>query len=72
MFDVARFAAECEAVVTTDRGRNVVREILTAAVSDPAGIAPRNMWDGETLAEAPLDHQRDDRVIEAYNARLID
>ena len=185
MFDVARFVAECEAAVTTDRGRDVVREILTAAISDPAGIvaalgkpkrsgvqalhrsprltiihiawppsftqtphnhllwaeigvysgrednifwrpcaadakwsieatgatslcagsclslerdvihsvtnpldivtgslhvyggdlspaAPRSMWDGETLAEAPLDHQRDDRAIEAYNARLID
>lgn len=34
--------------------------------------APRSMWDGETLLEAPLDHQRDYGAIDAYNARLID
>jgi hypothetical protein len=30
------------------------------------------MWDGETLVEAPLDHLRDDRAIEAHNARFAD
>lgn len=38
MFDIARFVAECEAAIAADRGREVVRDILTAAVSDPAGI----------------------------------
>ena len=38
MFDIARFIIQCEAAVATDGGRKVVREILTAAVSDPAGI----------------------------------
>jgi predicted metal-dependent enzyme (double-stranded beta helix superfamily) len=33
---------------------------------------PRSMWDGETLMEAPLSYQRDDRAEAAYNARLID
>jgi predicted metal-dependent enzyme (double-stranded beta helix superfamily) len=182
MFNIARFVADCEAAITTDRGREVVREILTAAVSDPAGIvavlgkperagvqelhrsprltilhiawppsfsqtphnhllwaeigvysgrednifwrrcasdakwsieatgaaslcagsclslehdvihsvtnpldtvtaglhvyggdlapaAPRSMWEGETLVEAPLDYQRDDRAVETYNGR---
>ena len=32
--------------------------------------APRSMWEGETLVEAPLDFLRDDRAEEAYNARL--
>lgn len=34
--------------------------------------APRSMWDGETLAESLLDHARDDRAVEAYNARFTD
>jgi predicted metal-dependent enzyme (double-stranded beta helix superfamily) len=34
--------------------------------------APRSMWNGETFAEAPLDHLRDDRAVDAYNARLPD
>jgi predicted metal-dependent enzyme (double-stranded beta helix superfamily) len=38
MFDVARFVAECEAAIATDRGREAVREILTTAISDPAGL----------------------------------
>lgn len=38
MFDVARFIAECEAAIATDGGRDAVREILMAAISDPAGI----------------------------------
>jgi predicted metal-dependent enzyme (double-stranded beta helix superfamily) len=38
MFDVACFIAECEAAVATDRGRDVVRDILMAAISNPAGI----------------------------------
>jgi predicted metal-dependent enzyme (double-stranded beta helix superfamily) len=38
MFDIARFVAECEAAIATDGGREVVREILMAAISDPAGI----------------------------------
>ena len=37
----------------------------------PSG-APRSAWDGETLLEGPLDYARDDRAVEAYNARLID
>jgi predicted metal-dependent enzyme (double-stranded beta helix superfamily) len=182
MFDVARFVAECEdAIASKDRG--AVREILVAAISDPAGIvaalgepkragdrvlhrsprltilhivwppsftqAPHNhmlwaeigvyrgrednifwrrsapdakwpieaigaaalcagsclslerdvihsvtnpldkvtaglhvyggdlsparsMWDSETLVEAPLNYLRDDRAVEAHNARLTD
>jgi predicted metal-dependent enzyme (double-stranded beta helix superfamily) len=38
MFDLARFIAECEAAIVTDGHRNAVREVLTAAISDPAGI----------------------------------
>jgi predicted metal-dependent enzyme (double-stranded beta helix superfamily) len=38
MFEIARFIAECEAAMATDRGREAVREILTVAISDPAGI----------------------------------
>lgn len=184
MFDIARFVAECEAAIATDGGREVVREILTAANSDPAGIvsalgeprragdqvlhrsprltilhiawppsfaqtphnhllwaeigvysgredtilwrrtpdakwlieaigaaslcagsclslehdvihsvtnpldrvtaglhpyggdlspgAPRSAWDGVTLLEKALDYLRDDRAVEAYNARLTD
>ena len=184
MFDVARFVAECQAGISTGGGREVVREILMAAISNPAGIiavlgepkragvqilhrspsltivhvawapsytqaphnhlvwaeigvysgrednifwrrstpdskwsieaigatslcagscrslehdvihsvtnpldkvtaglhvyggdliaAPRRMWDGETLVEAPFDHLRDDRIIEAHNARFAD
>src|SRR5262245_35662536 len=34
--------------------------------------APRSAWDGETLAEKALDYVRDDRAVEAYNARLTD
>ena len=34
--------------------------------------APRSMWDGETLSEAPLDYRRDDAAEAAYNARLTD
>jgi len=184
MFDAARFVAECEAAIATDGGRDAVREILTATISNPAGIvavlgeprragvqilhqsprltimhiawppsytqtphnhllwaeigvysgrednifwrrcapdakwpiestgavslcagscrslehdvihsvtnpldkvtaglhvyggdlstAPRSAWDGETLVEAPLDYARDDRAVEAYNARFAD
>jgi predicted metal-dependent enzyme (double-stranded beta helix superfamily) len=184
MFEIARFIAECEAAITADRGREAVREILAAAISDSAGIvarfgkpkragaqelhrsptltvlhivwppsftqtphnhllwaeigvysgrednifwrrcasdskwsieatggaslcagsclslerdvihsvtnpldkvtaglhvyggdlaaAPRSMWDGETLVEAPLDFQRDDHAVDAYNAKLTD
>ena len=32
--------------------------------------APRSMWDGDTLMEAPLNYVRDDRAVDAYNARL--
>jgi hypothetical protein len=38
MFDIPRFVAECEAAIATDGGREAVQEILTAAISDPAGI----------------------------------
>lgn len=38
MFDVARFIADCEAAIATDRGRNAVREVLEAAISDPEGM----------------------------------
>ena len=185
MFDVARFIADCEAAMTAGRGRAAVHELLSAAVSDPAGIvaafgtprralvrhlhrsprltilhivwppnytqaphnhllwaevgvysgrednifwrrcsanstwpieaagaasvcagsaisldpdaihsvinpldivtaglhvyggdlspaAPRSMWDGKTLVEAPLDHARDDLAFDQYNARLAD
>ncbi len=41
MFEIARFIAECEAAITTDRGREAVREILAAAISDSAGIVAR-------------------------------
>jgi len=34
--------------------------------------APRSMWDGEALVEAPLDYAREDRMAEAYNARITD
>jgi len=34
--------------------------------------APRSVWDGETLAEKAHDYLRDDRAVEAYNARLSD
>ena len=184
MFDVARFIAECEAATATEKGRDIVRELLAAAISGPADLvatfgkpmfagvqvlhrsprltilhinwppcftqtphnhllwaeigvysgrednifwcrsapdatwsieatgaaslctgschslerdiihsvtnpldtvtaslhvyggdlspgAPRSMWDGVTLVESPLDHNRDDRAIAAYNARLV-
>ena len=38
MFDVARFVAACQAGISTGGGREVVREILMAAISKPAGI----------------------------------
>jgi len=38
MFDIARFVAECETAIVTDRGREEVRELLRAAISDPSGI----------------------------------
>ena len=38
MFEVERFIAECEAAIVTDGGRDSVREVLMAAISDPAGI----------------------------------
>jgi len=38
MFDVARFVTECEAAIASDGGREAVREILLAAISNPAGI----------------------------------
>ena len=34
--------------------------------------APRSVWDGETLMEKAHDYLRDDRAVEAYNARLSD
>jgi predicted metal-dependent enzyme (double-stranded beta helix superfamily) len=34
--------------------------------------APRSMWHGETLVEAPLGYERDDRAVDIYNARLTD
>ena len=33
-------------------------------------MQPRTMWDGETLAEAPIDNARDYRAIDVYNASL--
>ena len=33
-------------------------------------IQPRSMWDGETLIEGPIDHTRDYRAIDLYNASL--
>jgi len=33
---------------------------------------PRSAWDGETLVEGPLSHQRERHAIEAYNAKLDD
>src|SRR5262249_54707175 len=38
MFDVARFIAQCEAAVTTGGGRDAVRQILGAAVANPASL----------------------------------
>ena len=38
MFEVERFIAECEAANVTNGGRDVVREVLRAAISDPTGI----------------------------------
>ena len=38
MFDVARFVTECKTAIASDGGREVVREILLAAISNPAGI----------------------------------
>lgn len=38
MFDVARFVAECQAAIATDKGRDAVREVLATAIADPAGI----------------------------------
>ena len=38
MFDLARFIAECEAAIVSDGHRKAVREVLTAAISNPAGI----------------------------------
>jgi len=35
IFDVARFIAECEAAIATERGHDAVREVLIAAISDP-------------------------------------
>lgn len=34
-------------------------------------IQPRAMWDGETLVEGSIDHARDYRAMEAYNASLV-
>jgi predicted metal-dependent enzyme (double-stranded beta helix superfamily) len=38
MFDVTRFIAQCEAAAATDGGRDIVRQILGAAVSNPADL----------------------------------
>jgi predicted metal-dependent enzyme (double-stranded beta helix superfamily) len=38
MFHVARFIADCEAAIATDRGRDAVRDVLATAISDPAGL----------------------------------
>ena len=38
MLDIARFVAECEAAMAAKRGRDGVRDLLKAAISDPAGI----------------------------------
>jgi len=38
MFDVQRFIRECEAAIATDAGRDAVREVLMAAISNPSGI----------------------------------
>ena len=46
---------------------------LTAALHLYGGdlsMQPRTMWDGETLVEAPIDHARDYRAIDVYNASL--
>ena len=32
--------------------------------------APRSSWDGETLVETPLNYERDDRVVQEYNAAV--
>ena len=40
MFDAARFVAECEAAIATDGGRDAVREILMAAISNRPGSLP--------------------------------
>jgi predicted metal-dependent enzyme (double-stranded beta helix superfamily) len=34
-------------------------------------MQPRTMWDGETLVEAPIDHARDYRAMDVYNASLF-
>jgi hypothetical protein len=34
--------------------------------------APRSARDGETFVERPLDYLRDNRAVDAYNARLGD
>jgi|SRR5215472_665350 len=36
MFEVAQFTAECEAAIASDGGRDGVRQLLAAAVSNPA------------------------------------
>lgn len=33
-------------------------------------IQPRTMWDGESLIESPIEHARDHRAMDAYNASL--
>jgi len=38
MFNVGHFATECEAAIASDRASDAVREILGAAISDPAQI----------------------------------
>jgi len=63
MFDIARFVADCEAAMATDRGRDAVRELLKAAISDPAGIVaalgkPRRAgaWDIHRSARLTILH----------------
>ena len=38
MFDVARFVSQCEGAVAKDDGREMVRQIIAAAVSNPAAL----------------------------------
>ncbi len=38
MFDVARFISQCEAAVAANDGREMVRQILAAAVSKPSDL----------------------------------
>jgi hypothetical protein len=51
----------------------VRRRRLTAGLHVYGGdlhAPPRSMWDGATLLEGSLDHMRDIRAIEAYNAHI--